>query len=833
MKKIKILLLSLSLLVTFSIYAADLDVKYTNMKISGSNLVFDIEIKSNVGTTYLGGFEAYINYNTAAFGQSIANNVIVTPIGLTYAPAYSISKSNSSTSRLYVNAVNFFPNFFPASNVLTTYSKVLRISIPIVNANQNAGISSQCANMQSGQFYFPTAGGGTSANYTPVNCINDLINLPLSPNLNLIFSELGDPSNSSANFVEIYNAGTIAVDFSLYSYYLSVNNTNSMLLTGNLAVGGTYVIANNASDFNTAYPGKTYNLVSSFVGTTGTQQFLLSIFGDYVDGTGFDIYNGTLTGFDFSGKHAVRHFNIVNANMTPTASEWVLSDAQNTDMTPGSHRLALTWDGNPTSDWRSQGNWAAGFIPDAGHNVTIPNAGETKPVIGFGDNAYCHNLAIGGSGVGLYIESDQTNGDGSLITYGTVTGTASVQRFLDADRYWYVTKPVTSATANVFLHIWLFTYNEPTSSWNSFIEDETTPLVQMKGYAAWTSSINSWQYLDPVGDTTVSYDGVLNTGAISTSLTKGGNGYNFVGNPYPSAVDWESAGWTKTNLASNTCYFWVNTPPTYASYTVGSGGANGGTRFIPAAQGFFVQSSAVGTLGVTNDVRTHSTQDFYKSEENMLNRLSMTVSNGETNDETVIYFNENATAQLDYDYDAMKLMAPASPQAYTMMGTEKMAINTFNNSTETPAVTLGVNIPVAGDYTITASNIESFDASTPIFLEDVLTGQKINLRELNSYSFNSGEGTSERFVVHFAEYQGIGDGQASGINSIYAVDHTIYVDFSAVKGEIAIFNILGQETSRISAVNGLNKLTVPQGNAVYIVKVISDNTTVTKKVFVK
>jgi hypothetical protein len=54
-----------------------------------------------------------------------------------------------------------------------------------------------------------------------------------------------------------------------------------------------------------------------------------------------------------------------------------------------------------------------------------------------------------------------------------------------------------------------------------------------------------------------------------------------------------------------------------------------------------------------------------------------------------------------------------------------------------------------------------------------------------------------------------------------------------LRGEISIYNILGKEISRSDAKNGLNMISVPQGNAVYIVKVISDNTAVTKKVFVK
>jgi hypothetical protein len=213
--------------------------------------------------------------------------------------------------------------------------------------------------------------------------------------------------------------------------------------------------------------------------------------------------------------------------------------------------------------------------------------------------------------------------------------------------------------------------------------------------------------------------------------------------------------------------------------------------------------------------------------------LSLTVTNGNISDETIIYFNENATTNLDYDYDANKLMAPAAPQLYTMLGEERMAINSFNNITETSIVKLGVNSPATGEYTINASNIESFDANTPIYLEDLVTGQIVNLRETGSYTFSAEEGTAERFLVHFSEVQGIGDPGSQVVNGIYAVDREVYVNFNGNSGEIAVYDILGQEISRISASNGLNIVPVAQGNAVYIVKVISDNTTVTKKVFVK
>jgi hypothetical protein len=391
--------------------------------------------------------------------------------------------------------------------------------------------------------------------------------------------------------------------------------------------------------------------------------------------------------------------------------------------------------------------------------------------------------------------------------------------------------------AGVFLHTWLFTYDETVGDWTPFIEPETTPLNLMQGYAVWTSSVNSYDPdLPPIGDTTVAYDGTLNTGAQSVALSftangsTFGDGWNFVGNAYPSAADWEATGWTKTGLVTNAYSVWDGT--TYGTYTAGSGGTNGTTQFIPAAQGFFVQTDEPGTLGMDNNVRTHSTQAFWKSEENMLNRLSLTISNGEVSDETVIYFNEEATTGLDYEYDAAKLLAPAAPQAFTMLGDTRMAINTYNNTGETPSVPMGINAPETGQYTITASNIESFDASIPILLEDLVEGEYINLREAYSYTFDNEEGITARFIVHFTNMQGIDDPD-SEVSDIYAFDKEVYVNFTGTRGEISIYNILGQEISRTVAAHGLNVLSVPQGNSVYIVKVLTDNVNVTKKVFVK
>jgi hypothetical protein len=822
MKKIKTLLI-LGAMVLIGLISQSQSITYrlnNYMVISGTpdTLVFDIEAKSNVTTTYATSFVFCMSFNNVAFGTGIPVSTELLP--LAQPTGYNLNTvPTAAGSGRWMASFKAFPNNAPfsgtydiayLSNVTTTYQGVARYKM-LITGSGPLNLDFYLA-LMTGQNKFVTSSGGVSTiAYTPV------AKEAAVTAQTLLISEVGDPSNTTTNFVEIYNPGASALSLNYYPFYLN-SGVSSVQLTGTIPAGGAYTVAYNNTDF-------TPNLVSTTVGTGGSTLYRLSFAGNYSTGTVVDAYDGTVSDFGYTGKHAVRHYNIVNPAVTPVLSEWVISAAQDIDMTPGSHRATLTWDGVPSSEWRLRSNWASALIPDAGHNVSIPVAGAT-PVISNGDNAYANDLSIAG-GANLIIES-LPGGDGSIITYGTVTGSASVQRYLGADRYWYVTKPVTSATANVFLHMWLFTYDG--GAWTPFIYDETTPLNQMQGYAVWTSSINSWDpEIPPIGTTTTSYDGTLNSGTIGTSLE---TGWNFVGNPYASAANWDASGWTKTNLVSDGYLVWNGALGTNAQY-IGGVGTNGASKDIHAAQGFFVEAAGAGFLGVTDVVRTHSTQAFLKDEVSKPNLLSMTISNGSVSDETVIYFSETATSELDYSFDAHKLMAEAAPQAYTMLGNDRMGINAFNNVSETSIVTLGVNAPEAGEYTLTASNLESFDGSIPVLLEDLLTGQKVDLRQMSTYSFSSEAGTSERFAIHFAEFQGIGDDVSTEVNSIYAVNQTVYVDFTAVKGDITIYNILGQEISRTGAINGLNLVSVPQGNAVYIVKVITDNSTVTKKVFVK
>ncbi|MCD4735289.1 MAG: hypothetical protein K8R53_04550, partial [Bacteroidales bacterium] len=67
-------------------------------------------------------------------------------------------------------------------------------------------------------------------------------------------------------------------------------------------------------------------------------------------------------------------------------------------------------------------------------------------------------------------------------------------------------------------------------------------------------------------------------------------------------------------------------------------------------------------------------------------------------------------------------------------------------------VDVGFKVGIAGTYSIQFTGTDSFDAFTPIYLEDIKENIFINLRENQSYTYDYNPGDeTDRFKVHFAE----------------------------------------------------------------------------------
>jgi len=455
---------------------------------------------------------------------------------------------------------------------------------------------------------------------------------------------------------------------------------------------------------------------------------------------------------------------------------------------------------------------------------------------------------------GTFVIASSATGSASFIDNGTIsgTGTETAQIYLTGlnngsapiGLWWYLSPAISDATANFIFapttYSQLYYWNEDATShgWNQII-DSANALTVMKGYAARTDA-----------NLSLEFTGSLNTGTQNISLTRTTGqtfeGFNLVGNPYPSAIDWDAAsGWTKTNISNNTLWFRSN--GTYPSYNGNTGiGTLSATQYIPAMQAFWVRVASgqtTGNLGMTNSVRVHSDTAFWK-EDRTFPILRLTVDREGDKDEAVIAFISEATNEFD-KYDTEKFFATNAdyPQIYMNVPEDlQLTVNALPILVEKLTVPLSFKTEMEGLFTITASDFEEIDHKTAIYLEDLKENQMINLRT-NDYSFN-GKVTdnNDRFLIHFlpGENTGIenlGTFANTPFNNIYSFESYIYIksdDPDNINARISIINMLGQELlSKNLEKSTLNKIYFNGHNSNYVVRIISNKYNLTKKLYIK
>ncbi|MCX6278713.1 MAG: hypothetical protein NT004_11515, partial [Bacteroidetes bacterium] len=412
---------------------------------------------------------------------------------------------------------------------------------------------------------------------------------------------------------------------------------------------------------------------------------------------------------------------------------------------------------------------------------------------------------------GLVIKSDAT-GTGSLITSSTPT--ATVERYLTNyasgtdKKYHFISSPVDAQSIREE-----FVANSPLSTVDFYKFDEPTYFwINTKtDIGAWNPAFESnfvvgrgYMVAYPTEPVTKTFTGNLNSYTSGlpltltlTNTTGKGEGWNLLGNPFPSAIDWDIV--TKGNGMDNALYYYDAAYENYRYYiqlgTVGSIGS--GSRYIPAMQGFMVHAKSTGTKTITisNDNRVHSGQILYKSGEAAPWSLSLKVNSSGFEDAMFVHFNSAATTQFDGKYDAYKLTSYNTqvPQIYTMSSDEsKLAINGL------PTLAEGLEIPVFfkagvnGQQTITA---DVSQAMSTVFLTDLKTSATQNLRLNPTYSFTSGDGdAANRFLLRFAAV-GINETTIVQPIAIYTAGNAICLSSktgASLKGDVFVYNMMGQ-----------------------------------------
>ncbi len=363
------------------------------------------------------------------------------------------------------------------------------------------------------------------------------------------------------------------------------------------------------------------------------------------------------------------------------------------------------------------------------------------------------------------------------LTGATITGNIKYQKYIFSSkriyRYlssptatgtvadWQASIPITGTFANPSTGPFIssatpsmFIYNETTAGTKNTgyeaypatgVSSSSAALVAGKGYSIFVRD-NSGR------PTVLEINGVLNRGTMNLSslitYTSSGSpaddGWNLIGNPYPSSINWSAiAGTDRVNI-DNAIYYTDNNSasPVYRSWVNGVG-TNCTSGIISPMQGFWVKANGSGTplLRIRESHKTSATPAFYRlADEIALLRICLDSTNSTFHDETVIRLTEEATADFDSEYDAYKLYDETHPAIGSLTSVSPLlSVNAFAQLADmNDTIPLFVKTISAGNYSLSVPEY-TFDASMTAYLWDTYTDTKKQLLAGVIYSFEVSE----------------------------------------------------------------------------------------------
>ncbi|MCU0457486.1 MAG: hypothetical protein MUE37_00155 [Bacteroidales bacterium] len=429
-------------------------------------------------------------------------------------------------------------------------------------------------------------------------------------------------------------------------------------------------------------------------------------------------------------------------------------------------------------------------------------------------------LASGGQ---LTLVSDATGTaliDGSGT--GPVTGSVTMQRYLPSKfGYRYISSPFIASVVNEFADdmdlassfplFYRYDESRTSSGWVSYATG-TDPLNPMEGYAV------NFGSLDVPG--TIDVSGEVSNGAVAVTLYNHDNtyteGFNLVGNPYPSPVDWNAAGWVKTNIDNALYFFRASSTDeyggTYSTYVNGISSDGVANNIIPSMQGFFVHVSdgtypVTGTLGATNSVRINDKSHvFFKSassSERFLIRLAAAFADDTLSaDPTVVYFDAAAAPEFDPELDALKLFNTDMmvTNLYSVLpGNERLSVNALPPQNDTVInVPLGITTYRDGEIVFRLRNLENLPENVRVILHDAVTGKSTDLGNSGTYRTSLDAGVyNNRFALairkNLTDAEIVPDDNVifSAYSSGYIVRATVGA-IDGADGSITVFDLGGR-----------------------------------------
>jgi hypothetical protein len=364
----------------------------------------------------------------------------------------------------------------------------------------------------------------------------------------------------------------------------------------------------------------------------------------------------------------------------------------------------------------------------------------------------------------------------------SVQGNITVQRYMSGEGriYRYISSPVTGATvaswqddftitgtfsdpsttptsicgvAVIPTNPSMYRYDETLGSsgttdlgWQAFPTAGTAasnPLEVGRGYSPFIRECTVPTVIDVTGTAT------QQSVNVNLRFTNNGNasldGYNLVGNPYPSAINWQAAGWVRNANVGTVIGIRDNAAGTFTYYDYSDGSPN---DIIAMGQAFWVRALVDNTaLGFREATKSSTPTSFYRTSGD--NVLTISLTRGAVVDKAFLKLNPDATTGLDR-YDGPKLNNAQYDLSTLSAEGVPMAINATNE------IVCGVEMPLNfkfvsnpnGNYSMEFSPNGAFKGYT-LTLVDAHSGTSVDVTANPVYTYQIDNSASSRAATRF------------------------------------------------------------------------------------
>lgn len=548
------------------------------------------------------------------------------------------------------------------------------------------------------------------------------------------------------------------------------------------------------------------------------------------------------------------------------------------------------------------GNWLNnGTITNNTGTVTF-NGTSAQTISGTGSNPF-NNLTLSNS-AGLTLASTSTltgtlgitagnfNAGSSLLTLisnatatariGTVPSGSSllgnyiIQRYITGTKTDY--QCLSTPIKNMTLSVWdndpgfymsgiggvhgnagsyhsVYTINEPT---NAYVAVTTTSYVLSPALGLYLYFGNGSPG-GPMASFAFASKGLPNFGNITKNITYTsgqGNGFNLIGNPYPSPILWTNFHSDNSSLITGSFQIYDEATGTWVSSN-GTTVSNGSSKLaanpnvITMCQGFECTPSGGSTTVTFKETEKTATDIPIVAQQapNPSDWIRMQLSNNVNSfsDGTVLQFTQNASANFNVNEDVLfrSSFESTAPELYTLSSdNQHLTVNQMPDLSDEMTIPLIAKGGLAATYTISFEGINNLQKYDCVTLEDLTNNKTISLGNTNSYSFQVSDTSKiNQFLIHFKH--SAGNCALSIANNPYLENNVnvtssangVFTNFNFAQPQtavISVYNVLGQkvisdETVEVSQNNV--RLNIVPSNNIYLVVIHTNNQVITKKIY--